>query len=112
MAYLIAYDIADPRRLRRVARFFERRALRCQKSVFLFQGDETTLIALLDEAARRIEGAADVIQAWRLTPGQPPLGHVRGSALPLYPTGVVLAPGQQHILGGPVDPSAGRPTPQ
>ena len=39
MHYLVAYDIADPRRLRRVARLMERRATRCQKSVFLFRGD-------------------------------------------------------------------------
>ncbi|MCR4414896.1 MAG: CRISPR-associated endonuclease Cas2 [Thermoguttaceae bacterium] len=31
MPFVIAYDIADPRRLRRVARFWERHAIRCQK---------------------------------------------------------------------------------
>ena len=101
MAYLIAYDIADPRRLQRVARFLERRAVRCQKSVFLFQGSETALVGLLDEAARRIDPDADVLQAWRLASGQGPLGLVRGTALPIYPAGVVVAAGQEHIVRGP-----------
>src|SRR5204862_195561 len=47
MHYLVAYDITDPRRLQRVARFLEKRALRCQKSVFLFAGDAAQLAALL-----------------------------------------------------------------
>ena len=45
MSFLVAYDIADPKRLRRVARLLERYALRCQKSVFLFDGDETGVAA-------------------------------------------------------------------
>src|SRR5207302_53333 len=47
MLYLVAYDVADPRRLRRVARVLERAALRVQKSVFLFRGEEAPLVALL-----------------------------------------------------------------
>lgn len=38
MYFVIAYDISHPRRLRRVARLLERRAVRCQYSVFLFSG--------------------------------------------------------------------------
>ena len=50
MPYIMAYDIADPGRLRRVARLLERHALRCQKSVFLFQADRPAVEALLDQA--------------------------------------------------------------
>lgn len=48
MDFLVAYDIADPKRLRRVARFLERHALRCQKSVFRFHGDESGVRRLLE----------------------------------------------------------------
>lgn len=41
--FLVAYDIASPRRLRRVARCLERQAIRTQKSVFLFQGTAAQL---------------------------------------------------------------------
>src|SRR5438105_1790499 len=101
MAYLIAYDIADPRRLQRLARYLERLAVRCQKYVFLFQGEEAALVALLDQAAQRIDATTVVLQAWRLSAGQPPLGHVRGSPLPIYPAGVVLGPDQEHLVRGP-----------
>ena len=59
MRYLIAYDIADPRRLRRVARLLERRALRCQKSVFLFRGDAVEVERVLDELAPLLDPAQD-----------------------------------------------------
>lgn len=38
MEFLIGYDVADPARLRRVARLLERRARRLQWSVFVFRG--------------------------------------------------------------------------
>jgi len=95
--YLIAYDIAEPRRLQRVARLLERHALRCQKSVFLFNGEPDAVEALLEEVAQRMKLAKDVTQAWRLAGGQPPVGLIRGTPLQIYPAGVVLGPGQ-HLL--------------
>ena len=91
MRYVIAYDIADPKRLRRVARCLERQAIRCQKSVFLFEGTEEALASLLNLAESHIDRNADVIQAWKLRSDQPVLGDVRGTADPLYPGFVVLA---------------------
>ncbi|HEV3384105.1 MAG TPA: CRISPR-associated endonuclease Cas2, partial [Gemmata sp.] len=57
--FLIAYDIAHPRRLRRVARVLERRGVRCQYSVFIFRGTETELRNLLDELATLIKPTED-----------------------------------------------------
>ena len=51
MEYLIAYDVCHPRRLRRVARLLERRAVRCQYSVFLFRGTAADLARLMDDLA-------------------------------------------------------------
>lgn len=71
MAYLIAYDITDARRLRRVARRLERRAIRVQKSVFRFRGDHSSLQALLGELQPMLDLRKDKLAAWRLTPAGP-----------------------------------------
>lgn len=92
MRFVITYDIADPKRLRRVARCLERAAVRCQKSVFLFEGTETELATLLALAESFLDLKADVIQSWKLRADQPLLGDVRGAANPVYPGFVVLAP--------------------
>jgi CRISPR-associated protein Cas2 len=95
VSFLIAYDIADPARLRRVARFMERRAHRCQKSVFWFDGTPEALAALLEEARPLLDARADVVQAWRLAGGERPQGQALGAAVDVSPAGLVLAPGQQ-----------------
>jgi len=61
MLFLIAYDIANPGRLRRVARRLERHALRVQKSVFLFRGSEEELVLLLDDLNELIDADLDVV---------------------------------------------------
>jgi CRISPR-associated protein Cas2 len=99
--YLVAYDIADPRRLQRVARRMERHATRTQKSVFLFHGSDGALLLLLDAVAPLLDLAQDVVQAWKLAADQPPLGTVRGTPLPVCPAGVVLAPTQTLFVRQP-----------
>ncbi len=98
MLFLIAYDIANPKRLSRVARRLEKVAVRCQKSVFLFQGETGTVESLLDELATILQLTEDVIQAWRLSEGQQPLGLIRGAPMKVCPSGAVLAPGQRFFL--------------
>jgi CRISPR-associated endonuclease Cas2 len=97
MHFLVAYDIADPKRLRRVARCMERRAIRCQKSVFWFDGTADALARLLEEVRPLIDPAADVVQAWCLAAGQDPCGLALGAAADIRPAAVVLAP--PHWLG-------------
>src|SRR5947208_16661721 len=63
--FVIAYDICDPKRLRRVARRLERQALRTQKSVFVFHGDEAAVQALLDDVAGLMDLRQDIVQAWK-----------------------------------------------
>jgi len=65
MTYLVAYDIANPRRLQRVARFLERNAVRCQKSVFLFHGDAVAIEQLLNQLAPLLQPTEDCVQARR-----------------------------------------------
>lgn len=94
--YVIAYDIADEKRLRRVARLMERHATRVQKSVFLFHGDEAGVNALLDEAAGRMDLEADVVQAWKAARVGP--GAWRGALANLNPPAVVLGDGQEWLM--------------
>ncbi|GIW80381.1 MAG: hypothetical protein KatS3mg105_2188 [Gemmatales bacterium] len=89
--FLIAYDIADPRRLQRVARQIEKKAVRVQKSVFLFFGDAKAANTLLDETVPLLDLKEDIIQAWRLADGQPPEGLVRGLGYEVHPLSVVAA---------------------
>ena len=72
MQYVVAYDIANPQRLRRIARVMERRATRCQKSVFIFRGNAVGLQALLDEVAPLLEWDDDIVQAWKISSARMP----------------------------------------
>src|SRR5258708_5704896 len=102
--FLIAYDISHPRRLRRVARALERRAVRCQYSVFRFRGTVVQLQALLDELAKLIRPAEDVIQAWPVPPGTPPDAYVLGAVRPVQPAGVILGKGRPLFVAMPIEP--------
>lgn len=64
MKYLIAYDIADDRRLRLVAQYWERVAQRVQRSVFLFDGTSTELENLMRGVLSVVDIHEDVVQAW------------------------------------------------
>ena len=90
MRYLIAYDICEPRRLQRVGRFFDKHAVRCQKSVFIFTGDAAHLLRVLDQAAQLIDSAVDVVQAWKLAPRESTRGQRRGLAPVLFPDTAIM----------------------
>ncbi|GBD36828.1 CRISPR-associated endoribonuclease Cas2 [bacterium HR36] len=101
MYFLVAYDIADPRRLQRVARFMERRALRCQKSVFLYQGDLQGVDRMLNEVVRLLNVQEDIVQVWQLARGQPLKGWYRGQPMPLDPASCVLSPNRMVLVEKP-----------
>ena len=63
---LICYDIADPRRLRRVFRELRDLALPVQKSVFFAELTAADLNGLLDRLAQGIEPAEDRVQVFYL----------------------------------------------
>lgn len=98
MHYLIAYDICQPRRLRRVARYLEKCAIRCQKSVFVFDGSAERLREILDGVAELIEPAEDLVQAWKLAPRESPRGLRRGTAPVLFADAAVLDGGRAHLI--------------
>lgn len=98
MRFVIAYDICDPKRLRRVARRMERFALRTQKSVFIFHGDVQAVAALLDDVARLIDLTEDILQAWKLAGDETVDGAARGAPLNLLPSAVVLDDRRKWLL--------------
>jgi CRISPR-associated protein Cas2 len=111
--YVVAYDIADPRRLRRVARVMERRAVRCQKSVFVFRGDLPGLQALLDEVARLLKPAEDIVQAWKVVADTGSAALSRGTPADIHPASVVIAPRQYRVIDARKPPADGpRPGPE
>lgn len=90
MQFLIAYDICDPRRLARVARRLEKRALRLQKSVFWIECSPEQLDEVLDWAAEVMNGKVDCLQAWRVHNGETPEGNSRGVTIPAHSMVTIL----------------------
>ena len=65
--YLIAYDIANPRRLGRVHRILKKQGLPVQYSVFTVVMKRPRLLRLLDRIEQQIEGAVDDVRCYRLS---------------------------------------------
>ena len=59
--YLIAYDIRDPARLRRICKLMEGHGERLQFSVFICDLDRSELVHLRREAEARMRLAADSV---------------------------------------------------
>ncbi|QGU32112.1 CRISPR-associated endonuclease Cas2 [Thermochromatium tepidum] len=62
--YLLAYDIADPRRLQRLHRAVRREGIALQRSVFLVQGTESAIEALIDRLEALMDVAEDDLRAY------------------------------------------------
>lgn len=87
MRCLIAYDIADPRRLRRVQRHLAQHARPLQRSVYLFDGTDGLLARCVDGLQARIDPACDDVRLYALTQD----ARLLGAGRPLTPDGVWLA---------------------
>ena len=65
--FLLTYDIADPKRLRKIARRVERRAMRLQYSVYvLFDTTPHEVTKLLDEILKLIHEEQDDIRVYKI----------------------------------------------
>lgn len=64
--WLVAYDIANPRRLARVHRYLKRHAIPVQYSVFVLHADQIMLEGVLDAIAKRIAPNEDDVRAYHL----------------------------------------------
>ena len=92
--YLICYDIADPRRLGRVARFMVKRAWRVQYSVYVAELRPSRLDALLDQLADLINPREDDVRAYPL-PGR---GEVSLMGTQMFPPGIMLIRDGQNVF--------------
>lgn len=99
MFFVVAYDIANPQRLRRVARVMERLATRCQKSVFIFRGNLAELQTLLDKVAPLLKLEDDIVQAWKISSNSGIEALSRGTPANIYPKSVVLDPHKHRFIG-------------
>ena len=84
--YLVAYDIADPKRLGRVARYMCQRACRVQYSVFAAQLSQPQLKELLAGLEDIIDPEQDDIRAYPL----PATGDVALSGQQFFATNTLL----------------------
>ncbi len=69
-AWLVAYDVASPRRLVRVHRILKGSATAAQFSVFVAWCSRHDLDALLQRVGTRIEPRQDDVRAYRLPPAR------------------------------------------
>ena len=69
--YIISYDIRDPKRLSRLARRLEKRAMRIQKSVYLYASvSRKDLLDIINMINAVIDSEADDVRIYRmLDPG-------------------------------------------
>lgn len=67
MRCLIAYDIADARRLQRVQRHMQQHARALQRSVYLFEGHDAALARCLDGVKQRIDPACDDVRVYAIS---------------------------------------------
>ncbi|MEQ1531124.1 MAG: CRISPR-associated endonuclease Cas2 [Methylococcales bacterium] len=84
--YLIAYDIADPKRLSRVHRALKKQGLPVQYSVFTVVMKRKAVLRLLDGINELIHPARDDVRCYRL----PQNGDIKTLGRQFFPEDVFL----------------------
>ena len=64
--WLLAYDIADPRRLQKLGRHMRKEGLPLQFSLYLVRGNKAKIDQLMNQLAAMIDVRADDIRAYPL----------------------------------------------
>ena len=65
--YLICYDIADPKRLARIAKYLEREAIRIQYSIFLAKGaTKESIYTIAQNLVEMIEPKQDDVRIYEI----------------------------------------------
>ncbi len=95
--YLIAYDIANPKRLSRVHRVLKKQGLPVQYSVFTVVIKRKALLRLLDAINRLIQPAEDDVRCYRL----PESTEIKTLGRQFFPDDVMLfTDGINRMFGG------------
>lgn len=95
-AWLIAYDIADKRRLSRLHRRIKSRAMPVQYSVYYFEGSAAQMASFLGEIETWIDVKKDDVRAYPLPSDLKYDSYGRGS-LPL--SGLIFSDRTQDLPG-------------
>ena len=98
--YLIAYDISEPRRLRRLHRHLRTQGIAMQQSVFLVRRDTRDIDTLMDELDQYIDARHDDLRAYPVTaPGEIWLHGQRTIEGPVLLPGASPGPGSRTARG-------------
>jgi len=98
MNFIIAYDIADPKRLSRVAKSLEKTARRVQKSVFIFSGSRRELNGVINDLIQLIEPSEDRVQAWPIRTSTRACRADAGYTVPDTGVALVIADDQWTVI--------------
>ena len=86
-SWLIAYDIADAKRLQRSYRLLTRHALPLQNSVFLYQGSQSQIQALYQQLSHILDKKSDDLRIYKLDARSPIYAHGQTA----LPEGILLS---------------------
>lgn len=92
--YLIAYDITEPGRLARIARYLTRCAVRVQYSVFAAEFDRATLARVTTDLADLIDPLSDDVRIYPL----PRTGQVALLGRQIFPEDIMLLHDGYNLL--------------
>lgn len=90
MFFLVAYDIADQRRLKKVAKLMEAYGTRVQRSVFECDLSQTMLNVLVYQLKALIKPRRDRVHVYRFCAACPILEDITGSPASRNPGGVYI----------------------
>ncbi|MDQ7074743.1 MAG: CRISPR-associated endonuclease Cas2 [Gammaproteobacteria bacterium] len=93
-AYLAAYDIADSKRLRRVAKCLSQVGIRMQYSLFYLPLSVVERVALLQELAGLIKADEDDVRLYPV----PKRGKITVLGREPFPDDIVLLDGEHNVL--------------
>ncbi len=93
-AWLVSYDISDPKRLRRAAQFLERRGIRLQNSVFLGLWRHWQLETVSQGLLGILHQTKDDLRIYRI----PNRGNTVLIGLGPLPEGVLLSESKLHAI--------------
>jgi len=91
-AWLVAYDIVDPKRLARFHRFLKGHGTPVQYSVFMLRGTLAQIGNLSKDIECRIDRRADDVRIYRIP--EPAQVDMQGDLL--FPKGITLLPEKAH----------------
>ncbi len=104
--WIIAYDIAEPRRLQRVHKYLAKRSYALQYSVFVADLTRMEFESLKAELAKLIDPLKDDVRFYAAPPG----ADVKMTGRTRLPDGVLLfGPGAADLAAGNARPGAAKP---